>query len=528
MKKLIILSFLFSYAFICGQNENYSITNLDVNKKFQDFGVAYFGDSTAIFSSAGKTVFMKRVWSGNHEPFLSLFQGTLTTDGQIVNVKPFGGEIDTKYHESNLVFTKDKKTVYFSRNNYNHKKYKTNKNGVNLIQLYKAEINEKGVWTNVVKLPFNSDEFNTGHPALNSDETELYFISDMPGSYGETDIYKVSINADGGYGTPINLGNSINTSKKEMFPFLDENNVLYFSSDGYTNSKGKLDVYVSKLNRKGEFYTPINLGFPINSIADDFAFVKQRGKNTGHFSSNRINGKGNDDIYAFKELKAPYFDCSETIEGVVISSKNNKILPATNVVLYHNNKELASMLTDKEGRYKFSVQCKSNYKIVASKKYFDEKRIEIATENDGVLEVDLALNPEKNDHFIRVKDAVMLNIAPIYFDLGKATIKPVSEKELETVVAIMNKFPEIIIQIRAHTDSRGNDDFNFKLSEKRANATMNWIVNKGIHKDRILAVGFGEEQLVNDCKNGVKCSEKEHANNRRTEFVILNPVVIGH
>jgi peptidoglycan-associated lipoprotein len=527
MKKLTILLFFFS-TITLGQQENYKIKNIEANKEFQDFGVTYFGDSTAVFSTTRKGVFMKRVWSGNHEPFLRLFQGTIKPDGEIINIKHFGGDIDSKFHESNLMFTKDKKTVYFSRNNYDHKKYRTNKEGVNLIQLYKAEVNEKGIWTNIQRLPFNSNEYSSGHPTLNADETELYFISDRPGSYGETDIYKIKINADGTYGNPLNLGPSINTSKKEMFPFLDENNVLYFSSNGYKNSKGNLDIYATKLNVKGKFYTPVNLGFPINSIADDFAFAKQREKKSGHFSSNRIGGKGDDDIYALIELKAPSFDCPEIIEGAIVNSKNNKTLSETNVVLYHNNIELASMLTDKKGRYRFSVQCKSNYKIVAAKKYFDKESIEIKTENNGILEVDFVLNPEKNDHFINVKGNVMLNIAPIYFDLGKATIKLISERELQTVVEIMNKFPEIIIQIKAFTDSRGRDNFNFDLSDKRANAAMNWIINKGIHKDRILAVGYGEEQLVNGCKNGVKCSEEEHLENRRTEFVILNPVVIGH
>lgn len=528
MKKLLIITIFLSVINSWSQEENYTIKNITANKKTQDFGVSYYGDSIVVFSSAVKGVFMKRVWSNNQEPFLSLFQGDISSQGEIINIKHFGNKIDSKYHEANLTFTKDLKTVYFSRNNYDHKKYRNSKKGSNLIQLYRAEINDQGNWTNITRLSFNSNEFSSGHPVLNKDESKLYFISNRPGSYGETDIYFVDINADKTYGEPKNLGAKVNTSKKEMFPFIDDNNILYFSSNGYTNNKGGLDVYVTKMNNKGDYYKPKNLGFPINSNKDDFAFIKQKGKKIGYFSSNRIDGRGDDDIYALTELKAPYFDCPVTIKGIVTSSKNNKVLPLTKVTLYHNNEELASMITDNFGAFNFEVQCNSNYKIIASKKHFEQGIQKVDKESDGLIELAVVLNLEKNDHFVKVRNQVMLNIAPIYFDRDKATLQHISEKELQTVVDIMNKYPEILIQIRAHTDSRGRDNYNFILSDKRAKVAMNWIVKNGIHKDRILAVGFGEEQLVNACKNGAKCSEEEHLKNRRTEFVILNPVVLGH
>jgi len=529
MKKIaFLLVCIISSSIVFGQNENYTIKNIKANKKFQDFGVSYYGDSTAVFSSSGKSVFMKRVWSGNHEPFLSLYQGAIAADGEINNVKQFGKTLDTKYHESNLTFTKDLKTVYFSRNNYFHKKYKTNSDGVNLIQLYKAQINENGEWINIERLPFNSDQYDSGHPALNKDESKLYFVSNMPGTYGDTDVFVVDILTDGSYGVPVNLGPTINTSKKEMFPFIDENDNLYFSSNGYNEGKGGLDIYVTKRSVKGKYFKPKNLGYPVNSNMDDFAFVKQKSKNKGYFSSNRKGGKGDDDIYSFIEINPIVFDCPELISGIVTNSKDNTVIPSSKVTLYHNNLELASVLSDSGGFYQFNIQCKSNYKIIATKRHFDQSEIEIKSEDDSSIEANLTLSPEKNDHFIRVRNQVMLNIKPIYFDLEKATIKPVSKPELQMVVDLMNKYPEIIIQIRAHTDSRGLEDFNLKLSQKRANSSMNWLLNKGIHKDRVFAVGFGESELVNECKSFVNCSDEKHQENRRTEFVILNPVVIGH
>ena len=526
-KTFFFLAYIICSSIVFGQNQNYTINNIKANKKFQDFGVAYYGDSIAVFASSGKSVFMKRVWSGNHEPFLSLYQGKIEEDGEISNVTQFGKRLDTKYHESNLTFTKDLKTVYFSRNNYFHKKYKTDSVGVNLIQIYKAEINEKGEWGNIERLSFNSDQYDSGHPTLNKDETKLYFVSNMPGTFGDTDIFTVDILTDGSYGEPVNLGLGVNTSKKEMFPFIDENDNLYFSSNGYNEGKGDLDIYVTKKSVKGIYFKPKNLDFPINSNMDDFAFVKQNGKNKGHFSSNRKGGKGNDDIYSFTEINPILFDCPEIIKGTVTNSTNNKEISSAKVTLYHNNLELASVLTDANGFYQFDIQCKSNYKIIATKKHFEQDEKEIQSEENNVIESNLSLTLEKNDHFIEARNQVMLNIKPIYFDLNKATIKPSSEPELQMVFDLMNKYPEIIIQIKAHTDSKGREDSNLKLSVKRAYTSMNWLLEKGIHKDRLFAVGFGEKELVNECKSFVKCSDEKHQENRRTEFVILNPVVIG-
>lgn len=528
MKKISILLCIITSITFWGQSENYTIKNINANKKFQDFGVAYYGDSTAVFASSGKSIFMKRVWSGNHEPFLSLYQATVLENGEFTNVRQFGGRLDTKYHESNLTFTKDLKTVYFSRNNYYHKKYRTDSVGVNLIQIYKAKINENGKWENIERLPFNSDQYHTGHPTLNKNENKLYFVSNMPGSFGETDIYVVDINIDGTYGEPVNLGSDVNTTKKEMFPFIDENDVLYFSSNGFKNNNGNLDIYATKLNSKNKYFTPVNLNFPINSNKDDFAFVKKPGTNKGHFSSNRLGGKGDDDIYSFTEKKPIHFNCPETIKGVVINSKNKKVLVATEVNLYFKNKRIASTLTDNQGQYQFNIQCKSNYLITANKNHFNPIEKSFVSKDESEIEINLELTPEENEHFLKVRDLVMLNIEPIYYDLNKASIKLISEIELQKVVNIMNTYPKIIIQIRAHTDSQGRKKYNQILSEKRAKSAYNWIINKGIDKNRLLSIGYGESKLINECKDGIKCSKLKHQENRRTEFVILNPSIVGH
>tara|TARA_R110002073_G_scaffold108336_2_gene243328 strand:- start:11620 stop:13203 length:1584 start_codon:yes stop_codon:yes gene_type:complete len=526
MKKSILLLLVFVSSFSWAQQGNFTIKNLKANKKFEDFGTAYYGDSTVVFSSARYDVFMKRVWSGNHQPFLSLYQGTLSEKGELVDVKPFGKKIDSKYHESNLVFTKDGRTVYFSRNNYYQKQYKKDSTGVNLIQIYKAKVDENGHWSDIERLSFNDDNYDSGHPALNKDETKLYFVSNMLGSFGKTDIYEVDILDDGSYGKVKNLGLTINTSQREMFPFVDENNVLYFSSDGHQDNRGELDIYASKKDRKGNYFEAINLGFPLNSDQDDFAFVKQQGKSKGYFSSNRKGGKGDDDIYSFVEITPITFECPEIIKGKVINAKDNKSVSFSTVTLYSQDEQLASMITGEDGEYQFNVECKSEYKIVATKKNFNQDVKDVLTEDDGEILVNLSLQPEANDHFIEKQDQVMLNIKPIYFDTAKATIKPESIPELQLVADLMKKYPKIIVQIRAHTDSRGNDKYNMNLSNERAITAMQWIVKKGTDKNRIFAAGFGESELLNECRNEINCSDEKHEINRRIDFVILNPDTI--
>lgn len=284
MKKITLIILLFCAGFLNAQDVNYRIKNISENTELADFGVTYFGENEAVFASSRKDKSIRnRKWYLNKQPYLELFKGTLGADGEINNVERFSEKINTKYHESNVTFTKDLKTVYFSRNNYLDKEIAKDEDGWVLIQLYKATVGDNGEWTNIVPMPFNSDNYQTGHPSLNTQEDKLYFTSDMPGTLGSTDIFVVDINADGTYGEPVNLGPNVNTRRKEMFPFIDENNVLYFSSNGYQDGKGQLDVYAAKIIGKEAIEPAKNLGYPINSKSDDFAFVKKSGEKWGHF-----------------------------------------------------------------------------------------------------------------------------------------------------------------------------------------------------------------------------------------------------
>ncbi|WP_457618187.1 OmpA family protein [Lutibacter sp.] len=527
MKKITLILLLLFATFVNAQEVNYKIKNISENTKFSDFGVAFYGDNSVVFASSRKDKSIRnRKWYLNKQPYLELFKGNLGADGEINNVERFSENINTKYHESNVAFTKDLKTVYFSRDNYVNKKTTKDDEGWVLVQLYKANVDENGEWTNIQPMPFNSNNYQTGHPALNAKENKLYFTSDMPGSIGATDIYVVDINADGSYGKPINLGPNVNTRKKEMFPFIDRNNVLYFSSDGYKEGRGQLDIYATKIIGYEAIEPAVNLGAPINSKKDDFALVYKSSLKGGYFSSNREGGKGDDDIYYFEELAPIKFDCNQLVEGVVREKHTQALLPGSLVSLYgENGKKIESMITDKYASFSFIVDCETAYKIVGTKENYDEDKEEFKTSNEKDLELVLGLTLTPSE-FIKIRGQLMVNINPIYFDLDKSEIRDDAAIELEKVVKIMLKYPKLKIDLGSHTDSRAPDSYNWELSEKRAISTINWIVEKGIEPSRITGKGYGETKLVNKCSNGVRCTEAEHQLNRRTEFIIVNPEAV--
>jgi len=444
--------------------------------------------------------------------------------GEIIDSEPFS-DIDTKYHESNAVFTKDLKTVYFTRNNYFEGQYGKDTLGWNNLKMFRADVGEDGNWVNVTPMPFNDDNYSVGHPALSPDEKTLYFTSDMPGSMGETDIFTTTINADGSYGSPMNMGSQVNTYGKEMFPYVSKKGNLYFSSDS-RGGQGGLDVYVVPLNNRT--IAPVNLGSPINSSQDDFAFIIDNDKKSGYFSSNRTGGKGDDDIYYFDELKSPDIKCSQVIAGTVRDKSNGALLPGSLVTLYKDSEKLETVIVGSDAAFSFpKMDCTSTYRVTGEREYYKgaEETVTTTEEADLELGLDLNLDPDKDaivgtEGLDRCQYALD-NINTIYFDLDKYYIRPDAAIELEKIVKVMNRCQDIKIEARSHTDSRASDAYNVTLSQNRAQSTVDYIISRGILADRLTAKGFGETQLVNRCSNGVKCSEAEHQVNRRTEFVII-------
>lgn len=520
IKNITILFVLFFTIVIHGQEEKYSIQNLSINNHYSNFGTTFFGEDKVVYASPTKKTFIVRnVWKGNNQPFLDLYVGDIAKDGQLINEKKFSNKLNTRYHEADVAFTKDKKTVYFSRNNYLNNKLTKDSTNTGLIQLYRAKIDLKGEWINVEAMHFNNDEYQTGHPTLSADEKTLYFISDMPGGFGKTDVYKAKINDDGSIGNPINLGAIINTPEKEMFVSISGNNELYFSSDGREDSLGELDIYVSKIT-ENNITEPQNLGAPINSIKDDFSFIINYETRRGYFSSNRLGGKGDDDIYTFVQNIPIEFECNQIVKGDVTDKNSGELLPGALVVLYNDlNNELNRAIVGDDARFNFEVDCNKSYKIVCSKDKYSTDIEEFYSTEEVALELPLSISLEE---FVLEGGKCIIKINPIYFDFDKSFIRPDAEIELNKVVEVMNKFPELIIEGGSHTDSRGTYKYNESLSTRRAKSTVKYIIEKGINPNRINAKGYGESQLVNGCGDGVKCTDEAHQMNRRTEFVIVN------
>ncbi len=518
-KKYIIIAFLFSVSMIFAQTTpgTYAVKNININTKYADFGVAYFGIDSVIFSSPrSKKSIIKNIWKPNEQPYLDLYAGVIDGGSEIVGKQKVKGVVNTRFHEAIVVFTKDFKTVYFTGNNFHNNIIKNDVDGTLRLQLYKAVVNSDGEWTNIEKLPFNSDQFSIGHPALSPNEKVLYFSSDGFDAIGKTDIFMVNINDDGTYDKPKNLGKKVNTAEKEEFPFMNDEEILYFSSTGHSGNGG-LDVFAVKIydNTVSE---PLNLGAPINSANDDFSFIVKQDK--GYFSSNRSEGVGDDDIYSFKVLSPLKIECTQMVTGMVKNKDTQKPLMDAVVDLIDINGAKIEVVTTKfDGTFNFEIACSLSYKIVGTKIDFQNDEENIEAKNDIVGEgitISLELTPEK------VIEKKILNINPIYFDLNKSNIRPDAARELDKVVDLMNKNLDIIVESRSHTDARGKDGSNLSLSDRRAKSTVEYIVSKGIDADRISGKGFGETELLNECANFVKCNKAQHQMNRRTEFYIVD------
>ncbi|MEM6721966.1 MAG: OmpA family protein [Bacteroidota bacterium] len=499
----------------------YRIENLGVNSPYSDFAPSFYLENNLVFSSARDTGVAQRYkhkW--NARPFLDLYGAEVAENGSLANVDKFSGKLNTKYHESTTVFTKDGNTMYFTRNNYYKGKYKKDEKGINKLKIFRATL-EDGKWTNIEELPFNSDLYSVAHPALSVDEKKLYFASDMPGSVGQSDLYVVDIKDDGTFGEPKNLGKGINTEARENFPFVSQDNELYFSSDGHVGLGG-LDIFVMRLDDEEQII--YNVGEPVNSPVDDFSFIINTKTKKGYFASNRDGGQGDDDIYSFLEMKPIQWTCEQEIVGITKDSKSNEIIVGAQVKLFDkDNKELENTYSDNEGKFRFKtiLECNEVYFVRASKQDYNSAEAYMPKQEEpGIRSVTLLLEKEEVPFEVGDDLAKILNIPIIYFDFDKSNIRPDAAAELEKVVAVMKKYPTLKIDVRSHTDSRGTDSYNLALSQRRNVSTREYIVSRGIDASRLIGKGYGETRHVNKCSNGVKCTEEEHQLNRRSEFIV--------
>jgi len=701
---------LYNDVSVLTKNTNcYKVDYLSINTNSADFSPSYYKNGIVFVSNRHNSVGVRRVFSWNDTPFLDLFflddvsaiggqaAGLATGSSDIktprknssrgryvgsdeytsptandsrtlgnyggINVmaglgygdrpitesERFGGSINSKYHEGPAAFFKDASKVIFTRNNFNNGKAKRSSDGFNKLKLYMGDANKDG-WKNIKELPFNSDEYSTGHPALSADEKLLFFASDMPGGFGGTDIY-VSRYDGGTWSAPINLGITVNSKGNEMFPFADKKGNLYFSSDGHAGL-GDLDIFFIQMNGLTPKGRVINLGTPINSSKDDFGIVTDAFRKAGYFSSNRKRGGSDDDIYKFdrecelnegcdliiaiydSETKMPLdnatifyedkngymlekmsdADGSVKLEGLeqdlefsfrvtrdgygantvsfstkdcdnevsrleipmsrpkpaidstelvqnditngknttnpqnifdrdttrqvqkvtIDSTKNNKVLSGNTCtirgrVMSQSTKQTVdgvlvtlrsecenttqTTFTDASGNYEFVVMEGCDYTVEGLKDNLGSKgkRVRRLNCKKGGVTADI--------YMFGTGDIVQVD--NIYFDYGKCDLRSDARSELDKLVTIMRTYPKMRIELRAHTDSRSESDFNQKISEGRAKSSASYLLKRGISRSRIEYAGYGESIPVNSCVDGVECTEEQHAQNRRTEIKIL-------
>lgn len=490
----------------------YTMDKTDVNSEFFDYGPSFFGKQIVFTSSRSEGNQYSKIHDWTKQNFTDLFVASIDNEGKLGSVENFSKTVNTKYNESSPVFTKDGKTMYFTRNNYNDGKKRKSDDKVIMEKIYKAEL-VNGEWTNIKEVPFSNDNYKTAHPALSPDEKTMYFASDMPGSFGNSDLYKVSIDSNGKFGTPENLGPTINTEGRETFPFVDADNNLFFASDGHPGLGG-LDIFEAKANGNS-FEKPVNVGKPLNSPMDDFSYVTNK-DGLGFFSSNRDEGSGFDDIYTFTV-------CTHTLSGLITDIDTKEILPNAKVILFDDKmNKISETISSDKGAYSFKIECNKKYYVRASKEEYEttEKSFGPVTKT-GESKLDIELKRNIFPVEVGTDLAKILDVSIIYFDLDKWNIRPDAAEDLEKIIAVMNQYPNMTIDIRSHTDSRQTHKYNELLSDRRAKSTLEFMVKNGINRNRLTAKGYGETQLVNNCSNDVPCSEAEHQKNRRSEFIVL-------
>ncbi|TPE45630.1 flagellar motor protein MotB [Pontibacter mangrovi] len=472
-------------------------------------------------------------WTGNG--YIQMYFAMKQTDSTWTNPEPLPSSINTSYHNGPADYLEKEQTLYFTRTRVVKKRaasgnnsdptswFKGSDNGThtNRHGIYMATYNGKKWEKKVEEFKYNNtDEFSIGHPAITQDGKVLYFVSDMPGGFGETDVYYSERQPDGSWGQPINAGPVINTSGRESFASLGDDGNLYFSSDGHMGMGG-LDIF--KAIGKHRSWTAVeNMKHPINTSQDDFGIQVDSSGTKGMLSSSRFSENGFDDILTFEEYTVPcvLVGIGKTVERTskegAVQTVKEPIVGATLQLYTDGSEEYEEQTSDENGNFSFPIVAGTKYIIKGSK--------------DGYLTQSVTFTPEclyKTDTvqvelvFVRDTPNVPVLVENIYYDLDKFDIKPAAAKELNKLVRMLQDNPSIRIELSSHTDSRQTDEYNQVLSQLRAQSAVDYLVSKGIDRNRLVAKGYGESRLINKCDDGVSCTEEQHQQNRRTEFKIL-------
>jgi outer membrane protein OmpA-like peptidoglycan-associated protein/tetratricopeptide (TPR) repeat protein len=486
---------------LLSKKKEFDVKAISINSEKSEFGPMLSNDNVLYFASARRKSRKTAGW--NDEPYLDLYQSIYTEDGAFSPAMEVQ-ELNTLWHDGPGAVSSDGKTIYFSRDSRELKDFEKSKDiNTKFSQMYLFKATKMGdKWGNISQLPFNSKTYSVSNPSVSKDGKTLYFNSNMPGGIGGNDIWKVEIKEGDVYGTPENLGAKVNTEGNEQFPSITDDNVLYFSSSA-KQGLGGLDVYSINLNKSEEAQ---NLGKPVNSEKDDFSFSYSTKHNIGFFSSDRA---GSDDIY----IAIPVCSVESTI--VVTNAVSSQILQGASVAILDDKKNIIETKnSDANGNVEYVLECNKDYSLQVTKEGFESGVFVIAKNKGGKLNVSAPLNPIE---IIIKPTEIVLN--PIFFEFNKSNITQEGAFELDKLVQVMKSNDKLIIFAKSHTDNRGSDKFNLILSDKRAKATVQYIISKGVEASRISGKGYGETEPKADCKEN--CSEEEYAQNRRSEFLIV-------
>jgi len=514
------VSLLEYIKFLMRDSTKYEILNTAINTPGSDMGPAFYKDrlvfsSTSIGSKASVT------YKWNELPYLNMYSAKISANGDLSNVEPFAPKLKTSYHDGPVSIDQKRGIIYLTRNNYSKGKTGQSREGIVNLKIFIGKF-EGGDWKLTGPFQFNSSEYSSGHPSIDMEGKVLYFASDMPGGYGKSDIY-FSVFSNGQWSKPINLGPKINTEGNEFFPFISNDGVLYFASDGH-GGLGGLDIFFS-VPERGVFNSIENMGYSVNSPKDDFGLAIDSTGVKGYFTSNRPGGKGDDDLYFLKIKHIPVM-----IRGVVRDRDTKDILSDAKVsVINEAGNAVASSMTLIDGQFEFEVDKGQKYVVKVARESYNDNEVTIGTaslrpNDEAYSEIFLEQKIDETDNSpapksMEEEDGEALQVIEleyINYELDKSDVKSDAAATLDKLIAILKEFPDLEIRIESHTDSRGSDEYNLLLSKKRAKAAFDYIVSKGIDPKRLLYHGYGETRLLNKCTNGVECTEEQHEVNRRS------------
>ncbi len=484
----------------------YSIAPLRMNTPGENYFSPTFYRSGIVFLSD------KNYKGANHaksdltgKRYLDMFYVKKTDHGNWIDPEPIRGNVNGKFNEGPLVFSRDNNTMYFTRNNYMSNAVEKNKRNVNVLKIYKAEMME-GLWRIKGEMFFNSGDFSVGHPALSQDSQTMFFTSDMPWGYGKTDIYMVKSLGENNWSQPINLGANVNTEGNEMFPFLQNDSTLFFASDGL-KGLGGLDIFISR-KTNDQWGPPVNLGRPINSSMDDFSYIIDSSNVNGYFSSNRESVE--DKIFSF-EKNAPKLQ----IELTVTDAASNLPIEKARITVEQNGKRDTVIATNAKGKIRFKSNSNVSYTFKCDHQEYFLANAATSTNDkqfSELINLDVKLKKVKlNSPFIW--DGIV-------FNRKDWQLKLTSSKALSELVLLLSENPRLQVEIASYTDSKGKDIDNLNLTQRRAELVVQYLTSQGIKADRLTAKGYGETKLLNKCVNGILCIEEEHDTNNRIEIII--------